>query len=241
MVSGGKGNTTGFEVHPHQLLPSVFEAPPEEYVIALHDYQPPSQSTIPPSTPSMGGTGKRNSTQTAHVCLAFLAGDRIRVLNRDVSGWWDGELMVLDEYLAEGDSEEDGGIGEEDQGDFRKVKVLRGWFPSNFVEDAGERIGMREVRIHLGLAYDPTELIPRCRFDFASNRCRSHIRMKTVLTISNTHQNPRLPSLTHPLLTPMPLQTTITSSPITHPPPPPPYPTLPPTTFPQTSLAVHPK
>lgn len=37
-------------------------------------------------------------------CLSFRAGDKIRVLNRDTSGWWDGEL---------------GG--------------RRGWFPSNYV------------------------------------------------------------------------------------------------------------
>jgi len=42
---------------------------------------------------------QRNAT-----CLGFLAGQVIRVLNRDPSGWWDGEL--------------DGS---------------RGWFPSNYV------------------------------------------------------------------------------------------------------------
>jgi hypothetical protein len=42
---------------------------------------------------------QRNAT-----CLAFRAGQVIRVLNRDPSGWWDGEL--------------DGS---------------RGWFPSNYV------------------------------------------------------------------------------------------------------------
>ena len=56
---------------------------PEEYVLALHDFVPQQQ----------------NAT-----CLSFRAGERIRVLNRDPSGWWDGEL--------------DG---------------RRGWFPSNYV------------------------------------------------------------------------------------------------------------
>jgi len=37
-------------------------------------------------------------------CLAFTAGQVIRVLNRDTSGWWDGE-----------------------------VDGRRGWFPSNYV------------------------------------------------------------------------------------------------------------
>ncbi|KAI0300360.1 ras guanine nucleotide exchange factor domain-containing protein [Russula brevipes] len=54
-----------------------------EYVLAMHDYIPE----------------QRNAT-----CLAFRAGQVIRVLNRDSSGWWDGEL--------------DGS---------------RGWFPSNYV------------------------------------------------------------------------------------------------------------
>jgi son of sevenless len=54
-----------------------------EYVLAMHDYIPE----------------QRNAT-----CLAFRAGQVIRVLNRDPSGWWDGEL--------------DGS---------------RGWFPSNYV------------------------------------------------------------------------------------------------------------
>ncbi|KAI9443130.1 ras guanine nucleotide exchange factor domain-containing protein [Lactarius indigo] len=63
------------------LSPS--ERPQPEYVLAMHDYVPE----------------QRNAT-----CLAFRAGQVIRVLNRDPSGWWDGEL--------------DGS---------------RGWFPSNYV------------------------------------------------------------------------------------------------------------
>lgn len=58
--------------------------PQGEYVQALHDY----------SSTSAG----------ANVCLAFSAGQYIRVLNKDASGWWDGEI--------------DG---------------VRGWFPSNYV------------------------------------------------------------------------------------------------------------
>ncbi|KAL0580666.1 Ras guanine nucleotide exchange factor bud5 [Marasmius crinis-equi] len=53
-----------------------------EYVLAMHDYAPPEGST----------------------CLSFRAGQVIHVLNRDPSGWWDGEL-----------------------------EGKRGWFPSNFV------------------------------------------------------------------------------------------------------------
>lgn len=55
-----------------------------DYVVTLHDYEP------------------QNSHAT---CLAFKSGQLIHVLNRDPSGWWDGEL-------------DDG---------------TRGWFPSNFV------------------------------------------------------------------------------------------------------------
>ncbi|KAL5519818.1 hypothetical protein ACEPAG_1478 [Sanghuangporus baumii] len=59
------------------------DLPLETIVRALHDFVPQQQ----------------NAT-----CLAFRAGDLIRVLNRDPSGWWDGEI--------------DG---------------RRGWFPSNYV------------------------------------------------------------------------------------------------------------
>jgi hypothetical protein len=59
--------------------------PPQgEYVQALHDYTSDGASS--------------------NVCLAFSAGQYIRVLNKDTSGWWDGEI--------------DG---------------VRGWFPSNYV------------------------------------------------------------------------------------------------------------
>ena len=58
------------------------EATPE-YVLAMHDFVPQHQN---------------------ETCLAFRAGQVIHVLNRDSSGWWDGEL--------------DG---------------RRGWFPSNYV------------------------------------------------------------------------------------------------------------
>jgi son of sevenless len=44
------------------------------------------------------------SQQQSVTCLSFQAGQIIRVLNRDASGWWDGE-----------------------------VDGRRGWFPSNYV------------------------------------------------------------------------------------------------------------
>ena len=54
-----------------------------DYVLAMHNYSPHQQ----------GAT-----------CLSFRAGQVIHVLNRDPSGWWDGEL-----------------------------EGRRGWFPSNYV------------------------------------------------------------------------------------------------------------
>lgn len=57
----------------------------DEYVIALHDFVPREQ----------------NAT-----CISFRKGERIHVLNRDHSGWWDGE-----------------------------IEGRRGWFPSNYVTE----------------------------------------------------------------------------------------------------------
>lgn len=54
-----------------------------EYVLAMHDFIPQQENVT---------------------CLEFQAGQIIRVLNRDASGWWDGE-----------------------------VDGRRGWFPSNYV------------------------------------------------------------------------------------------------------------
>ncbi|KZT73928.1 ras GEF [Daedalea quercina L-15889] len=61
----------------------TYEDDDGEYVLAMHDYQPEGHSIN---------------------CLAFRARQIIRVLNRDPSGWWDGE-----------------------------VEGRRGWFPSNYV------------------------------------------------------------------------------------------------------------
>ena len=80
---------------------------PDEYVLALHDFEPQAQ----------------NAT-----CLSFRAGEKIRVLNRDPSGWWDGEL-----------------------------NGRRGWFPSNYVNKAvmslmDEELPRARVRISLHLS-----------------------------------------------------------------------------------------
>lgn len=65
--------------------PPLIQEPhsPHEYVVAMHDFIPDNN----------------NAT-----CLSFRAGQVIHVLNRDASGWWDGEL-----------------------------EGVRGWFPSNYV------------------------------------------------------------------------------------------------------------
>jgi son of sevenless-like protein len=90
-------------------LPSLFEAPPDDFVIALHDY------TAPPSS-------------RTHIYLSFQVGCRIRVWNRDESGWWDGEVVNDPEGR-----EVDATYGEQ----FGKTGDGRGWFPSNFVEEEG--------------------------------------------------------------------------------------------------------
>jgi son of sevenless len=54
-----------------------------EYVLAMHDFEPQEPN---------------------ETCLAFKAGQVIRLFNRDPSGWWEGE-----------------------------VDLRRGWFPSNYV------------------------------------------------------------------------------------------------------------
>jgi len=67
------------------IIPPFDQTPQSnaEYVLAMHDFAPQQQ----------------NAT-----CLSFRAGQVIHVLNRDSSGWWDGEL-----------------------------EGRRGWFPSNYV------------------------------------------------------------------------------------------------------------
>ncbi|KAG6890822.1 hypothetical protein C0995_003255 [Termitomyces sp. Mi166 len=66
-----------------------------EWVVAMHDYTPQHQ----------------NAT-----CLSFRAGQKIRVFNRDPTGWWDGEL-----------------------------EERRGWFPSNYVTSDLESLTVEEL------------------------------------------------------------------------------------------------
>jgi son of sevenless len=76
---------TSWAVRDKPLPPGPSDLPRFPFVRALHPFVP-----LPSG---------------ANTCLTFSAGQRIRVLNQDPSGWWDGEL--------------DG---------------RRGWFPSNYVE-----------------------------------------------------------------------------------------------------------
>ncbi|KAI0087803.1 ras guanine nucleotide exchange factor domain-containing protein [Irpex rosettiformis] len=73
----------GYDSAPPSRSPDDDGEDDSEYVLAMHDFQPEQPNVT---------------------CLAFKAGQIIRVCNRDPSGWWDGEL------------------------DSR-----RGWFPSNYV------------------------------------------------------------------------------------------------------------
>ncbi|KAL4260701.1 Ras-like guanine nucleotide exchange factor [Pleurotus pulmonarius] len=111
IVSPTSSSTNGSSASlPLQYQEDSFEEPPSspsspyleetvrlapEYVLAMHDYAPQHQSAT---------------------CLSFHAGQIIHVLNRDTSGWWDGEL--------------DG---------------RRGWFPSNYVSSHVDSIKEEEL------------------------------------------------------------------------------------------------
>lgn len=86
-------------------------------VRALHTFDP---SSLLSSTSS-------SSSQQIQSCLAFEAGNVVRCLGRDESGWWDGEVV-----------EWSGQDGEEKVGN-------RGWFPSNYVEVLGVEEGVVAV------------------------------------------------------------------------------------------------
>lgn len=85
LASTSASTVTAVPAPESQAAPTVIHAP-AEYVQALHDYA---------AVPADG---------SANICLSFHAGDFIKVLNRDASGWWDGE-----------------------------IHGTRGWFPSNYV------------------------------------------------------------------------------------------------------------
>ncbi|EGG07628.1 uncharacterized protein MELLADRAFT_62410 [Melampsora larici-populina 98AG31] len=65
----------------------------DDFVVAIHDFTSLSSGS--------------------NICLSFSAGQVIRVLNRDGSGWWDGETVSEDEDSS--------------------TPPCRGWFPSNYV------------------------------------------------------------------------------------------------------------
>ncbi|KIY61294.1 ras GEF [Cylindrobasidium torrendii FP15055 ss-10] len=96
--SSGSSSRSGSATRLHSRSPSPAPkgsldleetmGPLTDYVLAMHDWAPQQE----------------NAT-----CLSFKAGQVIHVLNRDTSGWWDGEL-----------------------------EGRRGWFPSNFVNTQPE-------------------------------------------------------------------------------------------------------
>ena len=90
-------------------------ARPAALVRALHSFEP--------TTAGAAATGGS--------CLSFEAGQLIRCLNKDPSGWWDGQVILS----------HDGPNGHEQLGE-------RGWFPSNYVEElADEMSGSRVSRL----------------------------------------------------------------------------------------------
>jgi son of sevenless-like protein len=84
-LSFPNGDISSISSVPAPVSPSYDESSRlhTEYVLAMHDFGPQQQNVT---------------------CLSFRAGQVIHVLNRDPSGWWDGEL-----------------------------EGRRGWFPSNYV------------------------------------------------------------------------------------------------------------
>ncbi|GAA6008229.1 hypothetical protein JCM10207_000046 [Rhodosporidiobolus poonsookiae] len=94
---------------PHSPPPASPTAPATFLVRALHPFSP---STLTQSSASPAAA-------QANSCLTFDAGDLIRCLNVDESGWWDGELVrPAKQGLAGARS--------------------RGWFPRNYVEVVDE-------------------------------------------------------------------------------------------------------
>lgn len=93
----------------------------DDLVVALHDFVPPAAS--------------------ANTCLSFRAGQLIRVLNRDPSGWWDGETVIraLDGSVVPWTDPDAPDAGQPATGLDGQQQQLgrRGWLPSNFTSPVG--------------------------------------------------------------------------------------------------------
>ncbi|GAA5913507.1 hypothetical protein JCM6882_002382 [Rhodosporidiobolus microsporus] len=99
---------------PQSPSPPASPSPSPGFLVrALHSFSP--------STLAASGPGSSEQTNS---CLTFQAGDLIRCLNMDESGWWDGELV--------GSSGAAGGGSE--AGKLSGASRVRGWFPRNYVE-----------------------------------------------------------------------------------------------------------
>ncbi|KAG8943034.1 hypothetical protein FRC04_003245 [Tulasnella sp. 424] len=140
----------------HPAAPPTLVYDPD-YVIAMHDFNPQPGNTT---------------------CLKFQAGEVIHVLNRDPTGWWDGEL--------------DG---------------RRGWFPSNYISTdatafaaAAELSGLTMVTVPDG-AQESHAQVPRDHALSGSGSGASSSRQRSTgkkKARSKRHNRPASPSGTDP-------------------------------------------
>ena len=93
------------DLPPTPISPTIHGRP--THVQAIHDFNPLLLASA------------AGSTSSANMYLPFKAGEIIRVHVRDTTGWWDGEISVVD-------AEEEARKG-----------PRRGWFPSNYVREMG--------------------------------------------------------------------------------------------------------
>lgn len=100
MISTAAHSPPGGSAQISRSASPLSAATAEDLVVALYDFHP-----TPPSI---------------NRCLSFKAGQVIRVVNRDKSGWWDGEMIsTSNDKLSPPQS--------------HPHPFNRGWFPSNYV------------------------------------------------------------------------------------------------------------
>ncbi|PLW49533.1 hypothetical protein PCANC_08974 [Puccinia coronata f. sp. avenae] len=100
-IPGSPASGTSFPgINKSPVLPSSPSTAAHDFVLALYDFPATAPST--------------------HRCLSFKAGQVIRVVNRDKSGWWDGEMIASDSLSTPPSPDS-------------HPTIQRGWFPSNYV------------------------------------------------------------------------------------------------------------